>query len=1559
MSNTAEAKPPSDESGWQAIDIYLFANGQQYSPPRKYHLTNDELNWWDSTLSSLAKSLYGVMHPYIVLYTTDGHKVGGPLELIDGMAYVAVEPPDTFIDAGYDKYLIKATRSWEKRQARRGSPADGSEAPKHGCHHDQPCCLCPEKENVVTVESERSVLVTTEISTLRAPDETFVDSVREILVLLSLLPVVGCRWHATSYMNARCRHSTSDLAEVYRRFHTRTDEAWRYHFHETISSAARKRSADYIAAHNGPVNTVLGRTGQNGPWGGTYEPRTGKYIIEPAERGILDDYRTKLDESRPRSAVETSPDQCGRCRQDDKRRSPAEHGRLPEYGRTLAEERIMPVDYGRIPIDERLPPIDYRHTPAEHKRTSGERSRLPGVQGYTESEYGQVPEKQSRNFGDYGNKVVDDQRFTPEGYGRSSTEQFGTPGEIARNFVDEVRAPVEYGLESGYPSREQVRTSLDNGYATMAQNSTPGEHVPQPDYGQVRTFSESGYPPEDKCCAPCEHERTPTDHERTPSDNRHLPMEHDRGPNEYIRTSLEQERAPIEYKRSPAEHARTSVEFGSPSVEQRRTQSGNERLSAEQVRSLDERNAPIKQNSISGEYRRTSGQNHALGEYRHPPGEQLRSSPEFYRSPGEQDGTPGEYRYPPNGQSHVPGVGPGGQGSTLGESGHTPVAQGRTAEEYKPPCGGSCRPGGHGQNSGECGRISVESTGPKQSEYGQTQGQQGRDRNRLSGEHGRIPSENGRTIGANARTPGNNARKSGERGRLPSERARISAVSRRYPGTNDQKRLSSEHKRTSGERGRTLGSCGRTADEQGRIPDEHERIQGEFETRTDDQPVILSDYFPSPEESGIKVREINEVLADDTVIRSNGPRMIEQQDRSGERGKRLNSNEGRIAGFGNRVSDQAHKTGDQQGKLSHHDCKNGGGGVLDTHRGIGNGGSLVVHPIRENEYISIPGQEPLTELDDEQEAYRDNNGGRRGELETKTGDLLTRLAANGARLSGGGGPSVAAGLPYVTESQQQNIRRSNMSSSLQNAPTADGKHRWSGATHSSMRRPSPNLVSPVPQRRSEDKKLVRTSREENRKTALKSPCRLSNGCAAPNVVGKQKSAPKYSCKRTAPQAFPTPATNFDQTVIKGKATSLTKIVSNHKGLTTDSTAVENIIGDKDIIVVSTNLFRNQESEIHSVKLDSSGKPVICHTKSSDETQTAIPNKPDSEVWIPVNEEVQTCSDPLGEEINMDRHEGSSRQEIRTSSKLKMSRPASGPRLNMVADDATPDENYIAIINKGDVVNLKVNIEVRSGESTNHNTSKKSHSLTNITRAEIGSQISIDEDMVVQSKSLQSLLNSEFRGTGFEGRPKVVVVQCACCGIRTLNPPRGDATPSENKKYFVLVPSSQHVNATVDKCDGGSSAKQTSDHPQSKRHGTSHPMNKTYSNTSIEAVTVRESPFPRREVGLFMATTNSSCQNSFGRNECPAPKPRVSITEDQGPRCNSVRRSTSQISVTQTGCVVSRNSNSNTNSRTRQNYSDATTQTEWCSVLLEARRHEDGRYSFHLPPLQVLRFYAFD
>ncbi|XP_059049439.1 uncharacterized protein LOC131844542 [Achroia grisella] len=113
-----EAKVPDSKADWQAIDIYLFSNGQQYTPPRKYHLQTEELTWWESTLNYLARSQFGYMHSSINLYTVDGKRLEGPLELSDGIAYVAVETNDTFIPAGYDLYLMKASRSWEKRQAK-------------------------------------------------------------------------------------------------------------------------------------------------------------------------------------------------------------------------------------------------------------------------------------------------------------------------------------------------------------------------------------------------------------------------------------------------------------------------------------------------------------------------------------------------------------------------------------------------------------------------------------------------------------------------------------------------------------------------------------------------------------------------------------------------------------------------------------------------------------------------------------------------------------------------------------------------------------------------------------------------------------------------------------------------------------------------------------------------------------------------------------------------------------------------------------------------------------------------------------------------------------------------------------------------------------------------------------------------------------------------------------------------------------------------------------------------------------------------------------------------
>ncbi|CAG9782814.1 unnamed protein product [Diatraea saccharalis] len=50
------------------------------------------------------------------LYTTKGDKVTSPIEIVNNNAYVAVPPQEKFIPAAYNEYLLKATRSWEKRQ---------------------------------------------------------------------------------------------------------------------------------------------------------------------------------------------------------------------------------------------------------------------------------------------------------------------------------------------------------------------------------------------------------------------------------------------------------------------------------------------------------------------------------------------------------------------------------------------------------------------------------------------------------------------------------------------------------------------------------------------------------------------------------------------------------------------------------------------------------------------------------------------------------------------------------------------------------------------------------------------------------------------------------------------------------------------------------------------------------------------------------------------------------------------------------------------------------------------------------------------------------------------------------------------------------------------------------------------------------------------------------------------------------------------------------------------------------------------------------------------------
>ncbi|XP_061709522.1 uncharacterized protein LOC133519530 [Cydia pomonella] len=106
------------------LEVFLFSNGQRDSPPRKYNVRVDDQ--CDTTLSFLARSQNGSDHN-IELYTTDGKKIRRAQDLSNGAAYVAVEPPQAFIPSGYNDYLMKASRSREKRQEK--LPEKGSIKP--------------------------------------------------------------------------------------------------------------------------------------------------------------------------------------------------------------------------------------------------------------------------------------------------------------------------------------------------------------------------------------------------------------------------------------------------------------------------------------------------------------------------------------------------------------------------------------------------------------------------------------------------------------------------------------------------------------------------------------------------------------------------------------------------------------------------------------------------------------------------------------------------------------------------------------------------------------------------------------------------------------------------------------------------------------------------------------------------------------------------------------------------------------------------------------------------------------------------------------------------------------------------------------------------------------------------------------------------------------------------------------------------------------------------------------------------------------------------------------
>ncbi|KAH9638960.1 hypothetical protein HF086_005041, partial [Spodoptera exigua] len=358
---------------------------------------------------------------------------------------------------------------------------------------------------------------------------------------------------------------------------------------------------------------------------------------------------------------------------------------------------------------------------------------------------------------------------------------------------------------------------------------------------------------------------------------------------------------------------------------------------------------------------------------------------------------------------------------------------------------------------------------------------------------------------------------------------------------------------------------------------------------------------------------------------------------------------------------------------------------------------------------------------------------------------------------------------------------------------------------------------------------------------------------------KQKPIAKYPIKQTT-----APEVSSPRMEINTQDTNPI-CISNLENLATDIITKENVNGNTEIITVSTNLFRNTVSEIASMRLNSV-KDVIGDIKDGpDQMKKELISIQQSVASIHVNEGVQTYA----EVCDAAEQHGHGVVEFNTT---KMQRTLPNLRDSMVA--INDKENIISILNKGDIFNFKLNIEVINGESS-QNATRKSRSLTNIAATERGSQVMIEDDLYVQSKSLQSFLNEETgNGSGFEGHPKVVVVQCACCDGLNNSPLSDLPACCDSKKYFVLLPACPHRIEDRCNCETPHQPLPSTLQHDVKQMSSFIPIKKAYSNMELETTGTNKNDTERS-----IALINSTSQTDDAKSESQVTKRKVSMTED--------------------------------------------------------------------------------
>lgn len=133
----------------------------------------------------------------------------------------------------------------------------------------------------------------------------------------------------------------------------------------------------------------------------------------------------------------------------------------------------------------------------------------------------------------------------------------------------------------------------------------------------------------------------------------------------------------------------------------------------------------------------------------------------------------------------------------------------------------------------------------------------------------------------------------------------------------------------------------------------------------------------------------------------------------------------------------------------------------------------------------------------------------------------------------------------------------------------------------------------------------------------------------------------------------------------------------------------------------------------------------------------------------------------------------------------------------IETDKSLNDRYKATLKKGDVVNLKLNIEIENhdGSPTKQNENLNSQSVI-IVHTDKGSQSNIDEHIIEQSKSLSSLITKELNNHHGGDNHHVIIVQYNCCKYcNQYNAPKPYQEP--NKNYFILLPIEKFEEITED------------------------------------------------------------------------------------------------------------------------------------------------------------------